>query len=294
MKRFKIIIFLGTAFICLSSLRFAEETESCGSEAGRKSAGPPSCYAGEPPNNNTCAKSGCHDDNLLNSGSAKLFLSLGDTLSYYIPGKTYTVTFGITRPGLLRGGFQIIALQDNKQSQTPGIVTITEQSRTQRLDANNPHSGGGCATQQKVWIEHDYNGIDDVANDTLKWKYTWQAPDSVVGGITFYLAALEANKDLETTGDTVYAIQRTFAAPANVLSISNISEQQVKIYPNPFSESFHIESNVVSEFSIRDLHGRIIQKGVLRKGDNIVSITECTSGIYFIEALGKMQMMLKL
>jgi len=286
MKQVFTTIFLAVTLLFLSSLKFAEEIESCG-EAGRKSSGPPSCCAGEPPNNTTCAKSGCHDGIPLNSGAAELFFSLGDTLSNYIPGKTYTVTVGITRKDMERGGFQIIALQDNKPSLTPGVVTITNQARTQRIDAANPHSGG-CAIQQKVWVEHAYDGIDDVVNDTLQWQYTWQAPDSNVGGITFYLAALDSDFDLDNSNDTVYALKKTFTVADVSSAVSNLSMPDVKVSPNPFSNSIHIETDKAVEYELADVTGKVVAKGFTNEVKTEIPTAHIAKGTYLL-SLGNQQ-----
>jgi hypothetical protein len=291
MKKTIIFFLLLSSVIVFSSLRLAEDS-GCGNGTGRKSAGPPSCYAGELPNNYTCATVGCHDSYSIDSGHAQVFLSLDDTTPTYQLGKSYTVTIGITRKGLVRGGFQAVVLQDNKLSFSPGVITLTDLIRTQRIDAANPHPGP-CSTLQKVWIEHTSSGIDDVSNDTLKWQFQWQAPDSNVGSITFHAAALESNNDLGDSGDTVYTVKRTLAAPV-ILSITNLQESNMKIYPNPFFETIFIQNALVDNFSIIDMNGRLILQGVLQKGDNTILTNQLSSGIYFLETSQKRHLILKL
>jgi hypothetical protein len=281
MKKLYIAFTLLTAAVLLSSAgRRAPEEDSCGG-AGRKSAGPPSCYAGELPNSTTCAVSGCHQDFALNSGTAQLLLAVGDSGNTYTPGKTYTVKIRVTKAGLIRGGFQSIALRDNDITTTPGIVTITDNNRTQLIDATHPHTGGGCATDQKVWVEHTSAGIDDVVNDTLTWTFDWQAPAASVGTITFYAAGIEANFDLDNTQDYVYSVSKTLSP--NVPSASgNVASLDTKVYPNPFSGKLFIEMAGETAFRITDMNGHEVLKGNKPPDQLYVATDNISAGNYLL------------
>ncbi len=161
-----------------------------------KSAGPPACFSGEPPRNSTCQNSGCHTDFPLNSGGASLLLDLDGAENGYDLGQLYKVKVALTIPGLVRGGFQVIAMQDNNDTISPGTFTLTQSLRTQRIDRNFPHADTGCGIYSKVWIEHTDYGIDDPILDTIRWEFDWRAPVQDVGSITFYAAAVDANADL--------------------------------------------------------------------------------------------------
>ncbi len=259
----KIYTVFGLLFIALlfSSLRGKNESDdSCGGDGPRKSSGPPSCYAGEPPNNTNCSASGCHQDFAANSGPALLNLYLGDSAGIYKPGETYNVTISIKRAGMAMGGFQLIALQDNDVTTTPGIISLTNPTRTQLINAANPHSGG-CAPQNKTWIEHTSAGIEQVSGDSISWQFNWQAPATPVGPIIFYLAATDCNKDFDNTGDYVYTLTKTI----NALSINTginqtISEDEILFYPNPVTDVlyFKLPENEVGKIKVFDGTGKLV------------------------------------
>lgn len=278
MKKLYIVFGLLTAALVFSSSK-TDEVEGCGDGVSRKSAGPPSCYAGEPPNFQTCGSSGCHDDSPLNTGSAQLSLNLGGADVNYTPGQQYTVTFSLSRTGIMRGGFQIVALQNNDQSQTPGIITLLEPTRTQRIDAAHPHPGP-CSTQNKVWIEHTDAGIDDVVNDTVQWKYNWLAPSADVGSITFYLCAVDANKDLDNTGDYVHTLSKTISALPT--SIKETADDIVGVFPNP-AGNYIVLQNLKAEQRVSIINSNsMVVKETLAADNAPIDVTDLASGVYFI------------
>jgi hypothetical protein len=278
MKKISVVFFLLGILVLLSSSR-SDEPDSCGDGVSRKSGGPPSCYAGEPPLLTTCQTSGCHEDFPLNTGTVQLHLYLGGADSAYIPGQFYTITVSISRPGMVRGGFQITALQDNHTSVSPGLYFLTDTVRTQVIDAFHSHSGG-CPTQNKVWIEHTGNGIDQVAGDSIKWQYRWKAPSTNVGTITFYLAAVDANMDLDNTGDHVYSLTKQIPAAVGT-SVEAIDDVQLSIFPNPANSFLEIQVGRPVLVSIWNVTGQEVLRQRVAQTTSI-DISNFRSGIYFI------------
>ncbi len=280
-KHFAItVFFLSLFFLSLSHTYHVGH----GTSAMRKSTGPPACHAGEPPNNITCRTSGCHSSFPLNSGTALLNLDLGDAESSYTPGEDYIISVSLFKPGLMRGGFQLVALQDNNDTISPGVFTLTDSFRTQRIDKENPHAHPNCSINSKVWIEHTENGIDDVFADSITWQFDWQAPEIDVGSITFYLASVEADVDLDATGDYVYAKTKTVSSTTTSLNEA-VKENNVFVYPNPASDFLNIAfpetalANKNNSVAISDLSGKVLFKSVLT---NSISIQELLSGNYIV------------
>lgn len=231
-----------------------------------KSAGPPACFSGEPPRHSTCHTSGCHADFPVNSGGATLLLDLGGAEGGYTPGQLYTIRVALTHAGLARGGFQAIALQDNKDTLSPGTITLTEPLRTQRIDRNFPHADTGCTIYSKVWVEHTDFGIDDPIQDTIRWRFHWQAPSTDVGTITFYAAAVEANSDLDPTGDHVYSLSRTISSPST--SISPTHPPVLLLSPSIVGDQlhFHLDGRTPSptdRVALHDATGRKVMESPL-------------------------------
>ena len=245
-----------------------------------KSGGPPGCFAGEPPRNSNCNNSGCHTGFPVNSGAGALQIDLDGAENGYNPGQLYRVKVALSAPGLSRGGFQTIALQDNNNTISPGTFTLTDLIRTQVIDNNFPHADTGCDIFSKVWIEHTESGIDDPIADTIKWGFDWRAPLNNVGSITFYVAALEANADLDATGDYVYSISKTIAGPPT--SISTDPTNHFQLSPNPVEDHLMIDlqGRVLDQndrVEIHDISGRQLLEAPITP---YISLQNLPAGIY--------------
>jgi len=257
-------------------------------ESVLKSSGPPSCYSGEPPGNTNCTTIGCHDDGTANTGTASVFLDLGDAANGYVAGQTYTVSISIAKSGMMRSGFQVIALTDSDTKLSPGTVTLLDTARTQLIDINNPHPGPCTDQDTKVWVEHTSSGITPVSPGANTWSYLWTAPSSNAGSITFYLAALESDNSLDESGDQVYTRTKTISAVTGIHDPSN-REDAIEIYPNPSQGEFSvITAGLFSkEISIYDIQGNILEKHTVSSEKIKFDLRKYPKGIYFLKANGE-------
>lgn len=254
-------------------------------EKVQKSAGPPSCSAGEPPNNTNCTN--CHNDGVVNTGSATVNFDLGGADVDYVPGKTYTITVSVSKAGMRRAGFQCIALQDNNNKISPGTVTLTDVKRTQLLNKNISHSGG-CLDEERVWIEHTYAGNSSNDSGISRWSYQWKAPSEGVGPITFYLAALEANNDLSETGDEVYTIKKTIEGlPIGIKEVAQANS--FVIYPVPAKNELNIISGkqILNEVALYTLTGKPLkiwtqEELLVQQSVTKIATTDIPAGIYML------------
>lgn len=166
----------------------------------RASSGAPASHTGAP-NEQTCATSGCHDDNSLNIGAAALSIEMGNATTQYIAGQTYPIKIKITDPNKIRFGFQLVALQ-NQDLSNAGIFEITDFQRTQTV----PSAYG---LLDRNYVTYTFNGTDATVNGVGEWIVNWKAPNTSTGLITFYAAAVSANDDMTDKGDYVYTSSLT-------------------------------------------------------------------------------------
>lgn len=292
MKKILTAIILVSSVVVLASLT-NEERSNCSGEWGqRKSAGPPSCYAGEAPQFNTCNSSGCHTDYTLNSGTASLHLDLGGMDSTYNPGQTYTITVSLVKTGIVRGGFQFVAIKDSDPNTSPGTITLTDQIRTQVVDAAHPHTGP-CPTANKVWVEHTASGIDDITGDSIFWQFNWQAPATDTGTVTFYVASVDADKDLDNTGDYVYSTHKTVRSTYMVTDTTDTTTAidpiqylgGVSIYPVPFGDQIQVkpQGNATYTYYIMDMAGKPIQTGSVSTTSPAIDTRAIAPGMYLLQ-----------
>ena len=160
----------------------------------KSSSGAPASHTGAP-GEETCATSGCHDDNSVNSGDAKLTIEAG-TATNYEPGHTYPITVRITEPSVERFGFQILALKNSDNSNI-GTFQLTDIKRTQFI--KNQYS-----LLSREYVTYTFYGTDAISSGVGEWTVNWKAPSTNVGPITFYASGVSANDNETDKGDHVY------------------------------------------------------------------------------------------
>jgi hypothetical protein len=159
-------------------------------DAHGRSGAPPPDRSGVPGGGGTCANAGCHSDRPLDSGDVTLVLTDTATtmpLTEYTPGAIYTLGMSISsgEAGRSRWGFQTVPLDPTNAmagSVAPGPTTTT--------------SGLPPAP---VFIHH-LNAPTGAAG--ASWTFTWTAPASDVGLVTFY-ACGNAADGLGALGDFI-------------------------------------------------------------------------------------------
>lgn len=160
------------------------------SDAAGRSGAPPPDRSGVPGGGGTCANGGCHSDSPLNSGDVTMVLTDTATmmpLTEYTPGEIYSLGMAITsgEPGRARWGFQTVPLDGTNAmagSVAPGPGTTTStipsgQTFTHHLNAPTGATGAS-------------------------WTFTWTAPATDVGLVTFYACGNAAN-GLGGSGDFI-------------------------------------------------------------------------------------------
>lgn len=162
----------------------------------RSSSGAPASHTGAP-EDKTCAASGCHDDHLINSGTAKMSLVLDNDISAIVPGQTYTLRFSIHDKNVSRFGFQLLALQ-TKSNQNAGNFMIIDSLRTQLVQNR-------YALKERKYVTYTFNGTDAVSTGRGEWSVKWQAPTDLNSPVTFYYGAVSANDDMSDKGDKSYS-----------------------------------------------------------------------------------------
>ena len=161
----------------------------------RSSSGAPGAHTGAP-GEQTCATSGCHDDNSVNSGKASLSIEVGSSVTNYVPGKTYAVKVSISEKDVKRFGFQLLAL-NKATSSSVGTFQISDAGRTQLVKNTQAFS-------DREYVTYSFNGTDASSEGMSEWIMNWTAPATNLGPVTFYAAGVSANDDMTDKKDHVY------------------------------------------------------------------------------------------
>lgn len=66
---------------------------------------------------------------------------------------------------------------------------------------------------------------------------------------------------------------------------SHQSTDQFSIYPNPIANGFiNVNSAIETDFIIIDMAGKTVQKGILRKGENQIRLSNSSPGVYLVKS----------
>ena len=134
---------------------------------------------------------GCHSGS-PNTGSGTINYQIGNGTNAYSPNELYTIVFGMDEEEVNQFGFQTVALKFSNNSNA-GTFSLTDEENTRLM------SGMG-----RTYVGHTVCGADVDPPGSIEWSFNWQAPDSGVGNINFYLSSLATNHNHSTSGDHTY------------------------------------------------------------------------------------------
>ncbi|MEY4330323.1 MAG: hypothetical protein RL609_1071 [Bacteroidota bacterium] len=148
----------------------------------------------------------CHSGTALNSAGGSITISCPELVNWeYTPGQTYTITCTVAEGVKTLFGFGFEALQTSGAN--GGTLTAGTGSSIKTANV------GGNSRRNVV---HQLNAGTGSGSHT--WTFTWQAPATDQGNITFYCGAIAANGNGSDTGDHVYTKSQvlTCAVPNGV------------------------------------------------------------------------------
>lgn len=146
---------------------------------------PPVAKTGAP-NENKCNQ--CHQGT---AGTGSVSMVFGNNETQYVPGQVYTISVNVTDATKTRFGFQVTALAGGVGASV-GTMTVTN-------SANTVLRTGTVTGFSRKYMCHK------AANGTQNWTFTWTAPPTDIGPITFFLVGVGANNNNNDTGDKVYS-----------------------------------------------------------------------------------------
>lgn len=160
------------------------------------SPGPSGGYSGAPGEQNCTS---CHDGATQDGSTENQLLvnnDIGFGITQYTPGATYAVNLSMaSNPA--KKGFQVTALNPANEMAGNFIAGGNTQIKTATI------SGG-----QRKYVTHKSSSNTSA---TQVWNWTWEAPATEQGPITFYIATNKTNNNSNTNGDLIYLSQHVFS-----------------------------------------------------------------------------------
>jgi hypothetical protein len=132
----------------------------------------------------------CHNSEKLNVSPGTVTISAPER---YSPGKVYTVTVTLKRPGLKAGGFMFTARFEDDSTQA-GTLALGDgqQGRIKIVDDRGIQ-----------YAYHSRAGTELTGTHTVRWTLRWTAPEGN-RAVLFHVASNAANADDTPSGDFIY------------------------------------------------------------------------------------------
>jgi len=138
---------------------------------------------------------GCHYGN-ANTGPGLVDFQIGSGNGNYSPGEIINFFLQIEEEGINQFGFQTVALRSSNNANA-GEFIISDPDNTRLIE--DDHHGS-----DRIYIGHTICGADANPSGSKNWSFNWQAPESNLGDIQFYLSTLAANHNHGLSGDNTY------------------------------------------------------------------------------------------
>ncbi|HRI34153.1 MAG TPA: T9SS type A sorting domain-containing protein [Saprospiraceae bacterium] len=286
MKKIKIVtlsIMILFSLLCLNSFNYKSTT-----------TGAPPGHTGAP-DEQTCAKSGCHTGNTINSNLGKLSINLNGLESYEL-GKTYTISIKMSQSNINRFGFEMVALR-TKDQKSSGTIVMSDFLKTQIMQGPNQFSG-------REYITYRFPGTDPTENGATEWKFDWIAPSQNDGPVTFYAAAIAANNDASDLGDFTYTSTYELKGASTTQTNKISKSYDFRVFPNPVNNQFelkyHLDNRAEIAINLNNIDGTssiTLLKSIEDSGDHshLFNSEFLTNGMYLLTfAIDKSQIKKKI
>lgn len=215
-------------------------------------------FSGSPgDSSNTCTN--CHSGgNFGASATIQTELPSGG----YALNTSYGIQVDITGSSANKHGFQITAERVSDNSKV-GTFTVN--------GTDNKVVNGG------THVTHTSTG-----NSKSSWNFNWTSPTTDVGEVKFYVAALAANANGNTSGDQVVTAT---SGNFNVLSLAKEDQIDFAMYPNPSIDYLIVQlpsGSLEADVTVFDISGRLVKNSAITSSSNRVDVKDLSSGLYVL------------
>ena len=210
----------------------------------------------------------CHSGTAVQSGTGvnTFTVASGTTpVSSYTPGSTYNVALAISGSPA-RSGFQAVAMNSSNTIVGTSVAVLGTQVMSSR--------------------------VTHTSSTPTNYGWTWTAPGTDVGDITFYVATLKGAGSNNQSGDIVYLTQKVLTSPS-----AGIEAQAADKYN--FSAGYSSSNNSVvmdftslvageMYFNLVDLNGRSVftynmgQSVIGQNNEKIALPADLKGGMYVV------------
>lgn len=218
----------------------------------------------------------CHTGTTQDGTAENTFIVLDGTtpVSNYTPGGTYTVSVQLASNPSKKG------------------FSATVLDGTDAMAGNLVGSGVG-GTQNFSAAGRDYVSHTASSNTSASalWFWTWIAPATDVGTVTFYVASNVTNDDSATSGDMIYLSQHLMGSTASISEEAAVEANFTAGYAsngNKLIVDFNSLTVGNMNLNLVDMNGRSVfssdlgESQIGENNESVVLPSELEGGIYIV------------
>ncbi len=142
------------------------------------------------------------------------------------------------------------------------------------IDIPDTDMSDGCTATHIIYTDCD-NGINNELFKITNGTHTWPGA---------FLTSVGTNQDINASEEiwkffSRYNLQGLLSSSLNNLANST----SVNIFPNPSISNFNVFSPVDQDYKLLNLHGKELDAGFLKKGEQMLSFEWLPNGTYFLK-----------
>lgn len=218
----------------------------------------------------------CHTGTTQDGTAENTFIVLDGTtpVSNYTPGGTYTVSVQLaSNPS--KKGFSATVL-DGTDAMAGNLVGAG-------VGGTQNFSAGG-----RDYVSH--TASSNTSASTL-WFWTWVAPATDVGTVTFYVASNVTNDDSATSGDVIYLSQHLLGSTASISEEAAVEANFTAGYAsngNKLIMDFNSLAVGNMNLNLIDMNGRSVftsdlgESQIGENNESVVLPSELKGGVYIV------------
>lgn len=236
-------------------------------------------YTGSP-GEPTCNTTNCHTGQQTNSMGGSVVISCPELPGWqYTPGTTYNIAVTVTQTGRSLFGLGFEALLENGQNAGTLIAGTDNQIKSKTI----------LGVSRKN-IVHELDG--GATADSHTFNFTWTAPATDEGLVTFYCSGNAANGNGQKSGDYIYTTTQVVTPPPAAINENGVELTRINLYPNPAANFLHVEYELkkssVIEMKIISTDAKyceVVFRGLDQQGQRVhdIDVSSLATGVYMLQ-----------
>ncbi len=274
-RRFRYAKFLAILFISLIAFLGLTRTSPTNGKVSASASGPSPSHTGAPLEANCTA---CHGDFPVNSGTGNVTIT--GLPANYLPNQSIPITVTVNQFGGVAYGFQMTAIDAAGRKVGTYMLPPGSPSQLQVMTGLV-----GPTNIERSYIEHTVDGVVPTQFHTKSWSFTWVAPSTRAGKVSFYVAGNGANSDGSPSGDFIYTSAKASLSGSAISNFDTDGISDLAVFRPSNGVWYAVNSsdgaNQASQFGIAE--DKIVPGDYDGDGKTDRAVWRPSTGVWYIE-----------